>query len=66
MTDRLNSDLDDTRKLDLVDAELELITSYLNGHLDPERAEAVRRRLAEDGRPRHATDSARSLLARGR
>jgi len=48
MTDRLNSDLDDTRKLDLVDAELELITSYLNGHLDPERAEAVRRRLAED------------------
>jgi len=28
--------------------DLELITSYLNGHLDPERVEAVRRRLEED------------------
>ena len=29
-------------------ADIELITSYLNGQLDPERAEAVRTRLAED------------------
>jgi ferric-dicitrate binding protein FerR (iron transport regulator) len=28
--------------------DIELITSYLNGQLDPERAEAVRRRLEED------------------
>lgn len=30
------------------DRDLELITSYLNGHLDPERIEAVRKRLEED------------------
>lgn len=41
MTDRTNELLDN------VD-DLELITSYLNGHLDPERVEAVRRRLEED------------------
>jgi hypothetical protein len=29
-------------------AEIELIVEYLNGHLDPERAEQVRRRLEED------------------
>lgn len=28
--------------------DLELITSYLNGHLPPDRAEAVRKRLEED------------------
>lgn len=28
--------------------EIELITSYLNGHLDAEQAEQVRRRLKED------------------
>ena len=28
--------------------DIELITSYLNGHLDPERLEAVRKRLDED------------------
>lgn len=36
-----------TRMFDDMD-DVELITSYLNGHLDPDRAEAVRRRLDED------------------
>jgi hypothetical protein len=36
--------MDDSPEMD----DLELITSYLNGHLDPERVEAVRRRLEED------------------
>lgn len=41
MTDQTKSLLDDMD-------DLEQITSYLNGHLDPERLEAVRRRLEED------------------
>jgi len=30
------------------EADIELIVSYLNGHLDAEQAEKVRRRLSED------------------
>lgn len=41
MTDKPKSVLDDMD-------EVEQITSYLNGHLDPECAEAVRRRLEVD------------------
>ena len=41
MTDRTNDVLDDMD-------DLELITRMLNGQLDPERIEAVRRRLEED------------------
>lgn len=41
MTDQTKPLLDDMD-------DLEQITSYLNGHLDPERLEAVRRRLEED------------------
>jgi hypothetical protein len=38
---------DDQDKLENID-EIELIIDYLNGHLDPERHEAVRKRLDED------------------
>lgn len=41
MTDEMRSIIDD-------EDDLELITSWLNGHLDPERVEAVRKRLEED------------------
>lgn len=47
MTDQPRSAPDEKDPADEMD-DLELITSYLNGHLDPERVEAVRRRLEED------------------
>ena len=38
------ANLDDFANID----EIELVIDYLNGHLDPERLEAVRKRLEED------------------
>ena len=35
--------------------EIELIIDYLNGHLDPERLEAVRKRLEEDAAHRRSS-----------
>jgi hypothetical protein len=52
MTDHTTSVPDEREYLDHMD-DLELITRYLNGRLDPERVEAVRRRLDEDAEFRH-------------
>lgn len=47
MTDHTTFTTDDTDHMDAMD-DLELITSALNGHLDPVRLAEVRRRLDED------------------
>lgn len=44
MTEHTKSVLDNRDDMD----DIELITSYLNGQLEPERLEAIRRRLEED------------------
>jgi hypothetical protein len=44
MTDQTDPMLDNREDMD----DIELITSYLNGQLEPERLEAIRRRLEED------------------
>ena len=44
MTGDTKSPLDDMHDMD----DIELITMYLNGHLDPEGMDAVRRRIEED------------------
>lgn len=47
MTEHTNPMIDDTGNRDDMD-DIELITSFLNGQLEPERLEAIRRRLEED------------------